>query len=526
MELESLIGIHVDLLTPGDLPPKFRAKTTRLKMAIGGLGGQNSCAIKCEFILSRTLTGLNRRIEMENSRWFMRLAAGACFLVGLTACHGKNLPKPQMHYLDNGQLRVGVNLAMGGAIIYLAQIRTKMNLVNHADLGREIQMSDYSGPVPYIPPGRQILPYWSGLGWNPVQAGDTFKNPSKVVYFKNNGHSMVVRCVPMIWPLNNVPARCTFQTHITLHGNTVHVRCTMELFRKDLKQYPARLQECPAIYTIGKLWRLVSYTGGKPFTNAAVTMLDPPTVLAREMQVFSGQRKGDPWVPFNPTENWAALVNNRGFGLGIWAPKDYEFNGGFYGAPHQGTGGITDGQTGYIGPNFWDIIDHNITYKYHYVLIVGSIKQIRHWVYSHAPRITAPQWTFTGNRQHWRYVNATDTGWPIKGHLDVLLSRAHPEIISPCCFWQASAAPVLYIKAAFKPPEKTCAVWWRAFGTVFSRRSCIVFPVKADGRYHQYSIKLAGLKTYHGPMAQLRIDPIIRGRTNAWVKICSVGFAR
>ena len=25
-ELESLLGIHVDLLTPGDLPPKFRAQ--------------------------------------------------------------------------------------------------------------------------------------------------------------------------------------------------------------------------------------------------------------------------------------------------------------------------------------------------------------------------------------------------------------------------------------------------------------------------------------------------------------------
>ena len=25
-ELESLLGLHVDLLTPGDLPPKFRAK--------------------------------------------------------------------------------------------------------------------------------------------------------------------------------------------------------------------------------------------------------------------------------------------------------------------------------------------------------------------------------------------------------------------------------------------------------------------------------------------------------------------
>jgi predicted nucleotidyltransferase len=28
-ELESLLGLHVDLLTPGDLPPKFRAKCSR-----------------------------------------------------------------------------------------------------------------------------------------------------------------------------------------------------------------------------------------------------------------------------------------------------------------------------------------------------------------------------------------------------------------------------------------------------------------------------------------------------------------
>jgi predicted nucleotidyltransferase len=26
VELESLLGLHVDLLTPGDLPPKFRVK--------------------------------------------------------------------------------------------------------------------------------------------------------------------------------------------------------------------------------------------------------------------------------------------------------------------------------------------------------------------------------------------------------------------------------------------------------------------------------------------------------------------
>ncbi len=435
-------------------------------------------------------------------------------------------PAKQMRYLDNGHLRIGIDLAMGGAITYLAQSGKRVNLINHVDLGREIQMSDYSGPVPYIPPGRQIAPYWTGLGWNPVQAGDAFKHPSKVLYFKNNGHSMVVRSIPMIWPLDNQPAHCSFQTRITLRKNTVIVHCRMVVFRKDLTQYPARPQECPAIYTIGKLWRLMAYTGDHPFTNAPVTMLDPPALLKRKMQVFARTRKGDPWVPFNATENWAALVNNSGFGLGIWAPPDYEFSGGFYGAIH-GTGGPNDSQTGYIGPNFFDIIDHNITYTYHYVLIVGSLKHIRAWVYDHAPRPGLPMWTFIHDRQHWVYVDAHDTGWPIKGCLHVSLGGQHPQLISPACFWQAAKAPVLYIDAAFKTTEKTGVVFWRSFHNAdISSQSRVTFPIKGDGRYHHYAIRLAGRKTYRGPMMQLRIDPVITGQRDAWVKIRSIGFTR
>ncbi len=448
----------------------------------------------------------------------------AACIAAVTTCGGKNLPTPRMRYLDNGQLRIGVNLAMGGAITYLAQSRNRINLINHVDLGREIQMSDYSGPVPYIPPGRKINPYWRGLGWNPVQAGDAFKNPSKLVYFKNDGHSIVVRSIPMIWPLNNQPARCSFQTRITLRGDTAHVDCRMVVFRKDLTQYPARAQECPALYTIGKLWRLVAYTGDKPFTNAPISVLDSPALLARKMLVFARKLKGNPWVPFNATENWAALVNQSGFGLGIWAPGDYRFSGGFYGANH-GTGGPADSQTGYIAPNFFDIIDHNIVYRYRYVLIVGSVGKIRSWVYKHAPRPSPPQWNFIHDRQHWVYADAHDTGWPIKGCLNVSLAGRHPQLISPPCFWQAAKAPVLYIDAAFKTTEMTGALWWRGFkNSAFSTRSRVVFPINGDGRYRLYAIRLLGNKAYHGAMAQLRIAPVLTGQSGAWVKIRSIGF--
>jgi len=53
-------------------------------------------------------------------------------------------------YLDNGVIRVGVNLNLGGSITYLSKSGGSTNLVNNADWGRQIQMSHYSGPVPFI----------------------------------------------------------------------------------------------------------------------------------------------------------------------------------------------------------------------------------------------------------------------------------------------------------------------------------------------------------------------------------------
>lgn len=40
----------------------------------------------------------------------------AVCIAAATRCGGKNLPTRRTPYLDNGQLRIGVNLAIGGAI--------------------------------------------------------------------------------------------------------------------------------------------------------------------------------------------------------------------------------------------------------------------------------------------------------------------------------------------------------------------------------------------------------------------------
>lgn len=51
---------------------------------------------------------------------------------------------------------------------------------------------------------------------------------------------------------------------------------------------------------------------------------------------------GGPWDSWYATENWAALVREDDFGVGIWSPGSYQYTGGFAGKPGQG--GPKDGR--------------------------------------------------------------------------------------------------------------------------------------------------------------------------------------
>lgn len=115
-------------------------------------------------------------------RTLIVLAVLACFLwpCGVPAA-GHKEHKAEMSYLDDGQIRLGVDLNLGGAVTYLSKSGSELNLINSWDWGRQVQMSYYSGPVPFRPRGKEPAPQWKGLGWNPVQAGDHFGNSSKTV---------------------------------------------------------------------------------------------------------------------------------------------------------------------------------------------------------------------------------------------------------------------------------------------------------------------------------------------------------
>jgi len=251
-------------------------------------------------------------------------------------------PLTGIHFLDNGQIRLGVDLDKGGSIVFLAK-RQGPNLINGADLGRQIQMSFYSGPVPFTPNGKQPSQDWAGLGWNPIQTGDCYHNPSRTLAFKSDGKSLYLKCIPMQWPFDKEPGERTFEAWISLEGNTVRARNRLLNHRSDAAQYPARGQELPAIYTNGPWYRLMSYTGDRPFTHGPLSQLtkSPPE------STF-------PWVTFPATENWTALVDAAGWGVGIVEPGCQTMSAGFFGKP--GFGGTLSSETGYIAPNYTELL--------------------------------------------------------------------------------------------------------------------------------------------------------------------------
>jgi hypothetical protein len=415
----------------------------------------------------------------------------------------------RMSYLDNGVIRLGVDLDLGGAITHLSTSKPGDNVVNSFDWGRQIQMSHYSGPVPFTPNGKQPRGDWAGLGWNPIQVGDCFGNRSKIIEHRNDGKSIYVRCIPMQWPLNNEPGECTFECWIELNDNTAKVRSRMVNRRSDKTQYPARGQELPAVYTNGPLWRLMTYAGDKPFTND--TLVQQPAKM--------------PWSNWEATENWAALVNDGGWGLGVWNPGAYSFIGGFAGKP--GTGGPKDNPTGYIAPTGNEIIDYNIDEEFEYTLILGRVDEIRQYVYAHAQKPAPPMYRFEKDRRHWSYAEATDAGWPITGELNVKLDGKHPELLGPTAFWSAKEAPVLYIEAACHAAQPHGRVYWRRHDSpAYSADKSLPLELTSDEKFHVYEVPLGSSAEYRGAITGLRIDPVAAGGAGDFIRIKSVSLRK
>lgn len=402
-------------------------------------------------------------------------------------------PEPKMSFLDNGTVKIGADLTLGGAITWLSHHDRPNNIINSHDLGRQIQMSHYSGPVPFQPEGKQIKKEWTGIGWNPIQTGDFFGHPSRVLDHRNDGRELYVKCVPMHWPLDNVPGECVYESWTTLSGPTVTMRFRATNARPDHTAYPARNQELPAVYVISALHRYMAYTGDRPFTGGVLT------------HVTNDFRKPWPWTEQICTESWAALVGDDNWGIGVASGDICVFHGGLYG--EQGNHDVRGDPTTYLAPVRKEIFDHDIVYHYTTVLTLGTLEQIRARLTARAPRLL-PSWTFADGRNHWHVEGGLDAGLPRDGIWRVPLIVGHPRLTSPVRCWRAEAAAAVDCVAAITGGPATLRLRWRTLedGATWNPARIATVATLGDGAFAHHRFALSQRAEWSGLITGLAIE--------------------
>ena len=145
----------------------------------------------------------------------------------------------------------------------------------------------------------------------------------------------------------------------------VKVTATLHNHRSDATIYHGFNQELPAVYSNGEYYRLITSKNGQ----------------IQELDSGWDPTPGHfPWIPgaFTADENWAALVDKDGFGMGIVNTNTTSFVGGFSGGnDKKGSGGSYDPQTGYIAPVKNLVLPPNGVYMYEFYLVLGDIETIR-----------------------------------------------------------------------------------------------------------------------------------------------------
>jgi len=397
-------------------------------------------------------------------------------------------------FLDNVRVRVGIDLTLGGAITFLSEGSNGPNIVNNRDFGRQIQTGLYGGPIPYTRGTKRPIPQLEPLGWNPVQAGDYYFNASRVLEYRQlDSARLYVRTAPLFWPLRDEPADCVMEHWLEVRENTVRVRSRTTINRADTTQYEARGQESPAVYVNGPYTKVVSYTGDQPFTNGALREWN----FEDQIEAIYG------------SENWVAIVNRQGRGVGLWQPRQYDFYGAFFGKP--GAGGEFDNPTGYITGTITETLDHNAIFEYEYVIVVGTVEDVRRFAYQQTRPTFLPNYRFTDSRQRWYYRGTRDQGIPVRNELNVRLGRTDLRVASPTQFWRAQDVPKLYVRGAFRTSAQRFRLSWRLpseMAFIPKADRYIDFPITGDGQVRTYEINLAGVPGWQGVIAQLSLEPV------------------
>ncbi|MDF1824282.1 MAG: hypothetical protein P1U68_06550 [Verrucomicrobiales bacterium] len=218
--------------------------------------------------------------------------------------------KAELLFIDNGEIRVGIDREMGAAITHLSGAAYRKNMVNIHDPGRLIQQSYYAGNrLDRTAEGQS--PSWAPWAWNPIQGGGVGSWARVTVFEKRAPDQLYAETIPKLWDMPDEEAEARMRQWTSFENGmpkVVVVQCELECRRQLNDQWgPAviRPQEVPALYFTRNFSKINSYLGEGEWRDESRPI-------------------GPPWGRTVPPLNVMACFNAGGQGIAIFSPSATE----------------------------------------------------------------------------------------------------------------------------------------------------------------------------------------------------------
>ena len=275
-------------------------------------------------------------------------------------------------YLEGSRYRVGIKLSWGGGISEIYDrdnpVKGLDNLCNNCDTGRLIQQSYYgTGANGEYTPGEFNGSVWS---YNPVQGGNKYNQPSRIIDVAVEENSVTVKAQPGDWSTRDFLTPSYMENTYTVSEDWIRIDNRFVDFSGW--DNPPRSQEIPAFYTVSWLDAFVRYAGRSSWTGDALTW-------ERDLPFWGDSSVHDRCVfplETGQTETWCAWVNEAAdYGIGLYVPGADILLAGRH--AYNGSKDPADGATNYVAPLETFAITPYRPVEYSSLIATGSVSAIR-----------------------------------------------------------------------------------------------------------------------------------------------------
>ena len=416
------------------------------------------------------------------------------FICGETA---ENCPSDAIYsnkiYLDNGEIKVGVDLDWGGIITEI--IYNGVNLVDKGfedrdETGRSVQASFYAA-------GDDINK------WNPNQGGSAFTYGnshygSPIIEYNQSDNLIYTKTRAYNWWTDEdgdpVLSDIYIEQWVSLvpkTPNAIKVRYKMNYFGD--KYHVIAPQSFPVVFLNKAFYKCITYNSDNPWTKDNVIDLD--------VQLQSTEELG---THFYPTEYWASFVDDQNFGLTS------------YSLDHTPSWGAirynVDTQPSLLDTNPLFDISPNIIEEATQYYIVGDYNDARDIIYNlHSNEPSSPtSWEFNtdNNRERWFAYNEL-TGFDISNGTLKTSSLGGDPYMGFQSSLDIDGQEYKYIEIRMKVSAGNDAYIY--FTTVsdhiFDANKIKHFSITSGNNFEIYKIDMSNVATWNDIISQIRLDP-------------------